>query len=53
MIRKLLVLLGLNSGLLFAATCGISLLGFAALCALAYRITSNACYAIVSTRDAA
>ena len=53
MIRKLLVLFGLNNGLLFAVTSCISLLGFAALDAPAYRIATNACHAIVSTCDAA
>ena len=47
-IRKLLLLFGLNNVGLFAATTGISILVFALFYALVYRITSNVYYRIVS-----
>ena len=48
MIRKLLVLFNLTNLQLLLTTCGISILAFAALYTMMYKITSNVYYRIVS-----
>ena len=47
-VRKLLLLFGLNNAPLFAATSCISFAVFALFYVLVYRITSNAYYKLVS-----